>query len=280
MTPLVSTDWLADEMGASDLRIVDATYYALEPERDAAADYEAGHLPGALFLDLENLSDKSDPVPGQAPSPEQFAQRMAALGIGNDDRIVIYDQAPHKTGCRAWWLFRLHGLTNVALLDGGMAKWRAEGRTVAGGEPVEPEDGGVLVERQPERVKSLAEMKALVAKGGTQILDARSAARFSGAEPDPRKGVSPGHIPGSRNLPYGRLFKGDGTWKRGEELAAEFRNAGIDLDRPVVTTCGSGVTASILLFGLTLLGREDWALYDGSWSEWGADPETPKAVGP
>lgn len=280
MTPLVSTDWLADEMGAGDLRIVDATYYALEPERDAAADYEAGHIPGALFLDLEHLSDSSDPVPGQAPPAEQFAARLRAIGICNEDRVVIYDQAPHKTGCRAWWLFRLFGLGNVALLDGGMAKWLAEGRSVAVGEPVEPDDGGVLVEKNAARVRDLAQMKAIVAKGGSQILDARSAARFSGAEPDPRAGVSPGHIPGSRSLPYGRLFKPDGTWKRGEELATEFRNAGIDLDRPVITTCGSGVTASILLFGLALLGKDDWALYDGSWSEWGADPTTPKRVGP
>lgn len=277
MKPLVSTAWLAEEMGAVDLRILDATYYALEPTRDAEADYAAGHIPGALFLDLEHLSDAADPVPGQAPPAAQFAARMAALGIGNDDRVILYDQAPHKTAARAWWLFQLFGLTNVALLDGGMAKWVAEGRPLAGGDPIEPGDGGVLVERNPDRVRTLAEMKALT---GVQVLDARSAARFTGAEPDPRAGVSPGHIPGSRNLPYGRLFRPDGSWKRGGELAAEYENAGIDLARPVTTTCGSGVTASILLFGLALLGRDDWSLYDGSWSEWGADPATAKAVGP
>jgi thiosulfate/3-mercaptopyruvate sulfurtransferase len=285
MQHLVSTAWLADEMGAADLRIIDATHHALDPDRDAEADYAAGHIPGALFLDLKHLSDATDPVPGQAPGPAQFAARLAALGIGNDDRIVLYDQTPHKTAARAWWLFRLYGLQNVALLDGGLAKWSAEGRSLAIGEPVEPDDGGVLIERNPARVRTFTEMRALVEANdrdgaANQILDARSAARFTGAEPDPRPGVSPGHIPGSRNLPYGRLFRADGRWKRGAELAAEYENAGIDLTRAGTTTCGSGVTASILLFGLALLGHEDWSLYDGSWSEWGANPATPKAVGP
>ncbi|WP_174274334.1 sulfurtransferase [Sphingomonas bacterium] len=279
MDLLVSTDWLAANLGATDLKPIDATYFALEPERDAAAEYAAGHLPGALFLDLEHLSDAGDPVPGQAPGQAQMAARLAALGIGEGDRILLYDQAPHKTAARAWWLLRLYGLSDVALLDGGLAKWRAEGRAIETGAAGDPGGGGVPIERQGERVRSFAEMCAIVAAGETQILDARSAARFTGAEPDPRPGVSAGHIPGSRTLPYARLFEPDGTWKRGPALAAEYTAAGIDLDRPVVTTCGSGVTASILLFGLALLGRDDWALYDGSWSEWGARPETAKAVG-
>lgn len=279
MDLLVSTEWLAAKAGASDLVVLDATYFALEPDKDAAAAFAAGHIPGALFLDLEHLSDAADPVPGQAPPAEQFADRLAALGIRPETRIVLYDQAPHRTSARAWWLFRLFGFGGVALLDGGLAKWKAEGRPIETGDGGDPGGGGAIVEHRPERVRDIAGMKALVARGGAQILDARSAARFTGAEPDPRAGVSPGHIPGSRNLPYGRLFNPDGTWKRGEALAGEFESVGIDLAQPVTTTCGSGVTASILLFGLALLGRDDWALYDGSWSEWGADPETPKAVG-
>ncbi|NIJ07968.1 thiosulfate/3-mercaptopyruvate sulfurtransferase [Sphingomonas vulcanisoli] len=279
MDLLVSTQWLADHLGDPDLVILDATYHALEPEKDAAADYAAAHIPGALHLDLAQLKDGNDPVPGQAPGQAQMAARLAALGIGEGARIVIYDSAPHKTSARAWWLTQLYGLSDVALLDGGLAKWRAEGRPIETGAPSDPGGGGVPIERHSDRVRTLAEMKTLVAEGGTQILDARSAARFTGAEPDPRAGVAAGHIPGSANLPYGRLFEADGTWKRGDALASEFEAAGIDLDRPVITTCGSGVTASILLFGLALLGRDHWALYDGSWSEWGALPDTPKDVG-
>jgi thiosulfate/3-mercaptopyruvate sulfurtransferase len=279
MELLLSTDWLSHNLGAADVRVLDATYYALEPERDAAADFAAKRVPGARFLDLGSLSDPEDPVPGQAPSTKVFAERLAQLGVRMDDRIVLYDQAPHHTSARAWWLFRLFGFTNVGLLNGGLAKWQAERRPLESGVQHETGGGGVLLEKQESRVRSFDQMKALVAEGGTQIVDARSAARFSGAEPDPRPGVAPGHIPGSRSLPYNRMFAADGTWRRGGELAREFENVGIDLWRPVVATCGSGVTASVLLFGLALLGRDDWALYDGSWSEWGADPETPKEVG-
>lgn len=280
MEPLLSTEWLAHNLGLPDLRVIDATYYALEPERDAAADFAERRIPAARFLDLEGLADPDSAVPGQAPSVERFAERLADLGVGMDDRILLYDQAPHHTSARAWWLFQLYGFRNVAILNGGLAKWMAERRPVESGIQRPTGGGGVMLEKQPNRVCDLEHMKALVETGKTQILDARSAARFSGAEPDPRAGVAPGHIPGSRNLPYGRLFNADGTWKRGSQLAMEFENAGIDLWRPIVTTCGSGVTASSLLFALALLGRDDWALYDGSWSEWGADPATPKAVGP
>ena len=279
MDLLLSTATFSTQRESADFVVLDATYFALEPERDAAAAFAAGHLPGARFLDLEHLADAADPVAGQAPSAEQFAARMAALGVTADSRVLLYDQAPHRTAARAWWLFRLFGFERVQLLDGGMAKWRAEGRPVETGQAAEPGGGGLVVERDAARVRDLAQMRALGMERTAQILDARSAARFTGAEPDPRPNVAGGHIPGSRNLPYGRLFNPDGTWKRGDALAAEYKAAGIDLDRPVVTTCGSGVTASILLFGLALLGRDDWALYDGSWSEWGADPATPKAVG-
>lgn len=279
MELLVSTGWLADEMGAADLRIIDATYFALEPERDAAADYAGGHIPGARFLDLATLADAGDARPGMLPPAEAFAARMAALGVSDGDRIVLYDNAPHLTAARAWWMFRLFGVETVALLDGGMARWRAEGRDIETG-PATPPGGGHFTARKEEAlVRDLAQVAANIASGAEQVIDARSAARFTGAEPDPRAGVSAGHIPGSLSLPFGRLIGPDKVWKRGAELAAEFERAGIDLDRPVVTTCGSGVTAAVLLFGLALLGKSDIALYDGSWSEWGADPATPKAVG-
>lgn len=279
MELLVSTEWLAARLGAPDLRILDATYFALEPEKDAAAAFAAGHIPGARFLDLPQLADPADPLPGMAPPAGQFAARMGALGIGPADRIVLYDQAPHHTSARAWWLFRLFGVDRVALLDGGFAKWWAEGRPVESGAAADPGGGSLAVSRHPEWVRDKAAMLAILAGRSAQILDARSAPRFTGEEGDPRPAIAPGHIPGSRNLPYGRLFNPDGTWMRGEALAAEFVAAGVDLDRPIVTTCGSGVTASVLLFGLALLGRDDGALYDGSWSEWGADPATPKATG-
>jgi thiosulfate/3-mercaptopyruvate sulfurtransferase len=279
MELLLTTEWLGHNLGVPDLRVIDATYYALEPGRDAAADFAKRRIPGARYLDLANLRDASDPVPGQAPSAEQFAARLGALGVGMKDRVILYDQAPHHTSARAWWLFRLFGFDNVVLLSGGLDRWEAERRPCDSGVPIAPGGGVVFANKQPGRVKTFAEMKALVADGSAQILDARSAARFSGEEPDPRPGVAPGHIPGAKNLPYDRLFNPDGTWKRGGQLAMEFEKAGVDLWKPVVATCGSGVTAAILLYGLALLGRDDWSLYDGSWSEWGADPTTPKAIG-
>ena len=278
MDLLVSTDQLAAELGTPGLHLLDATYYALEPERDARADFAAGHIPGARFLDLESLCDPDDPLPGMAPGGEAFAGRLAALGVAPGDRVVLYDQAPHHTAARAWWLFRLFGMEHVALLDGGLARWRREHRALADGADAGEHGGAARLVRDPVRVRTLDQMRANLGGGAEQVLDARSPARFSGAEADPRAGVAPGHIPGSRNLRYSALLAEDGTWLRGEALQAAFAGAGIDLDCPIVTTCGSGVTAAVLLFGLALLGKEG-ALYDGSWSEWGADPETPKALG-
>jgi thiosulfate/3-mercaptopyruvate sulfurtransferase len=268
----------ADLAADSEAVILDATYYALEPERDARADFEHGHIPGALFLDLEHLADPASDLPSMAPPAAQFQARLRALGINDGDRVVLYDQAPHKTAARAWWLFRLFGFETIAILDGGLARWKAEGRPIDSGPVDEPAGGTATCWHNPALVRGLEEMEALVAIGAAQIVDARSPKRFSGEEADPRPGVAPGHIPDSFNLPYGRLFEADGTWKAPGAIAEEFRQVGVDLERPVVTTCGSGITASVLLFGLALTGKEDWALYDGSWSEWGARPETPKAV--
>lgn len=277
MDALVSTQWLADSLGQRDLRVLDATLVAADSGRDAAAEFAAGHIQGAQFLNLAELRDTADPLPNMLPPVEKLASRLRALGVGDGDRVVWYDNSPWRTAARAWFVLRGFGLANVAILDGGLAKWRAEGRLLETATAV-PRHRHLTPVPDRGNVRNRAAMLANLASGEVQVVDARSATRFTGAEPDPHPGTAAGHIPGSRNLPYTRLFADDGTWLRGDALAAAFHAAGIDLDRPVVATCGSGVTAAVLLFGLHLLGR-DGALYDGSWSEWGADPTTPKATG-
>ncbi len=278
MDDLVSTAWLAERLDAPDLRLLDATYLPFEPERDAAAEYRAGHLPGARFLDLATLADPDSALPSTVPPLRLFVRRMAALGVARDDRIVLYDDSPHRTSARAWWLMRLFGAERVAILDGGTAAWRAAGLPLdtgeGGGRAIAPEATG-FVARNDAMLTGFAAMRAAVADGA-QIVDARGRPRFSGAEPDPRAGVAPGHMPGARNLPYGRLFEPDGRWKSPDALAAAFDAVGIDPTAPTVFTCGSGITAAGLFFAAHRLGRSGLSLYDGSWSEWGADPTTPK----
>jgi len=278
MDILVSTEWLAQEMGSPGLVILDATYFALDPSRDARAEYEAGHIPGALFMNLPELKDSDNPVPFMLPDATRFASRMRELGIRDSDRIVLYDNVVHRTSARAWWMLRSFGARNVAVLDGGLAKWIAEGRPLSTETPT-PSSGHFTPIFTAGAVRSLEQMQANITSGAEQVLDARGAKRFTGEEADPRPTVASGHIPGSRNLPYDRLLNPDGTFKRGDALRAAFDEAGIDLDRPLVTTCGSGVTAATVLFGAALLGKTDVALYDGSWSEWGTRADTPKALG-
>jgi len=278
MKTLVTTEWLAAELGAPDLRIADASWFLPDDARDPRAEYEAAHIPGAMFLDLAEIVDTASPVPMTLPPPEKFASRMAALGLGDGVRIVLYDNSPYHTAARAWVMLRAFGMPDLLLLDGGLAKWRAEDRALASGAET-PKPRHATVRARGVGIADLAQVRAHLGDGSAQIVDARSPTRFAGEDPEPRPGTVPGHIPGARNLPQGRLFHPDGTWLQGAELEAAFAAAGVDLDRPVVTTCGSGVTASVIAFGAHLLGREA-AVYDGSWAEWGSDPSTPKTTGP
>jgi thiosulfate/3-mercaptopyruvate sulfurtransferase len=275
MDALVSTDWLDKELQAPDLRVVDATWL-MPGDGDAAASFEQVHIPGAVFMDLAELADAGTSLPNMLPPAEKFASRMQSLGLGDGSRIVVYDQSPYKSAARAWWMLRTFGAHDVAILDGGLAKWRAEARPTESGKP-SVRHRHFTAWNDAKGVRSLDQMKANIGSRAEQVLDARAAARFAGQAAE-KPGVQPGHIPGSRNLPYDQLFNADGTYKTGDELRSAFEQAGIDLDKPVVTTCNSGMTAAVLLFGLHLLGK-DAALYDGSWSEWGADASTPKEVG-
>jgi thiosulfate/3-mercaptopyruvate sulfurtransferase len=277
MKSLVSTEWLANEMGASDLRIVDCTKHLPGTGRDPLAEYEAGHIPGAVFMDLADLTDASHPVENMLPQAEKFASRMQSLGLGDGSRIVLYDDSAVKTSARAWFMLKMFGAHDVALLDGGIAKWKTEGRRLAQGKE-QLRHRHFTAWQDDSNVRTKADVLANLHSKAEQVVDARGAARWSGADPDPRPGIAAGHIPGSLNVPFTALYKSDGTFKDAAGIKAAFEDAGVDLAKPVVTSCGSGVTASVLLFGLNLLGKDDTALYDGSWSEWGADPDTPKAT--
>ena len=277
MDSLVSAEWLAKEIGASDLRIVDCTKHLPAAGRDALAEYEAGHIPGAVFMDLSDLTDSNNPVDNMLPSAEKFASRMQSLGLGDGSRIVLYDDSAIKTSARAWFMLKLFGAHDVAILDGGLAKWKAENRVLKQGKE-QLRHRHFTAWQDDGAVRTKADVLANLDSKTAQVVDARGAARWAGTDPDPRPGIAAGHIPGSLNVPYTALCNANGTFKDKAGLTAAFEDAGVDLSRPVVTSCGSGVTACVLLFALDLIGKEDAALYDGSWSEWGADPATPKAT--
>jgi thiosulfate/3-mercaptopyruvate sulfurtransferase len=276
---LVSTQWLAENLDAPGLAVLDASYHLPAAARDAAAEFAAAHIPGARFLALASLFDAASSVPYAFPTPDQLAERLASLGVGPEDAIVIYDDSAIRTSARAWFVLAASGRGNVAILDGGLAKWRSEGLPLDSGTQA-PAPAAPATFTAPTRVRTKADMLANIETGESQVLDARSADRVYGSGIDPVHGGQNGRIPGARNLPFTEVFNPDGTWKSAEALRAALAAAGIDLAAPVTTTCGSGVTASVLLFAMHLVGKDDTALYDGSWSEWSADPATPKAQGP
>ncbi len=274
MDSLVSTNWLAAELGASDLRVVDATFVLPGDARNPRKEFEAAHIPGAVFFDIDDVSDTNNALPHMLPSPEKFASRCQSLGIGDGCRIVIYDNSPYRSAARAWWMFDYFGAHTVAVLDGGFGKWQAEGRAVEGGAQT-VRHRHFTVQPDVLLVRSFEQMKTNLTTKAEQVLDARSAARFKGQEPEARPGVRSGAMPGAFNLPVGGIFNADGTYKKDDALKAAYEASGIDLAKPVVTTCGSGVTASALAFGLHLLGKKNVAVYDGSWAEWGSKSDTP-----
>jgi thiosulfate/3-mercaptopyruvate sulfurtransferase len=276
---LVSTEWLAAHLASPDIAILDASWHLPTAGRDAKAEFLERHIPGAQFFDIDDVSDTTSPLPHMLPSPEKFASRMRKLGVGDGKRVIAYDSAGLFSAARCWWMFKVFGHQDVAVLDGGLRKWIAENRPLADGPALKPQERHFTPRFRTLMVRDLDEVAAALASGGAQVADARSGSRFRGEEPEPRPGVRPGHMPGARNVHYASLLNGDGTIKPPSELAAIFGSAGIDVSRPVITTCGSGVTAAILTLALTLLGAREHALYDGSWAEWGASPAAPVATG-
>jgi thiosulfate/3-mercaptopyruvate sulfurtransferase len=276
MESLVSTDWLAEHLDEPDLAVVDASWHMPASGGSGHEEYLKAHIPGARFLDIDALSDRSHPAPHMLPRAEEFARAMEELGVGSDDRIVVYDNSPIRTAARGWFMLRHFGARQVAILDGGFQKWLAEGRPTESGEPSRRD---ARFEAQENRRQVVAKQEILAGMHDP-LLDARGKGRFEGSEADPRPGVAAGHIPGARNLPFGALYKEDGTFKSLDELHRLFAEAGTDAGKPFIASCGSGVTANSLIFAAHLLGNDAVRLYDGSWSEWGADPATPKVTGP
>lgn len=275
---LVSTDWLAAHRGDPDLRILDASWYMPDAGRDAAAEYRAAHIPGARFFDIDEISDHRSTLPHMAPPPEKFMSRMRAMGIGDGHQVVVYDGSGLFSAARAWWTFRLMGKMDVAVLDGGLPKWLAEGREVEDMPPM-VRDRHMTVSRQNQLVKDVTQVAHASKLGLAEIIDARSAPRFAGEVPEPRAGLRSGHIPGSKNLPFANLLTPQGTLKPAAELTALFQTAGVDLTKPAITTCGSGITASVLSLALERIGHRNHAVYDGSWAEWGMYDDLPVAKG-
>ncbi len=276
---LVSTGWLSKHLQDPDLRILDASWYLPDAGRDAKTEFADGHIPGARFFDIDEISDQRSVLPHMAPTPEKFISRMRAMGVGDGHQVVIYDGAGLFSAARVWWLFRLMGKTDVAVLDGGLPKWRAEGRELEDMPPI-LRDRHMTVSRQNHLVKDVTQVAHAAKLHEAEIVDARGPARFAGTAPEPRPGLRAGHMPGARNVHYATLLNADGTLKPVPALREVFQAAGVDLTKPVITTCGSGITAAILSLALERMGHRDHALYDGSWAEWGMYDDLGVETGP
>lgn len=277
--PLVSADWLSTRLGSARLAVVDASWYLPALNRSASGEYQAGHIPGAVFWDLDTMSDRASPLPHMLPDAETLGRRMGVLGLGNDDRVVVYDGSGNNlSAARIWWTLRVAGHDAVAVLDGGLPVWRAAGLPLrAGWTPWAPKR--FVARHRPELVRSREDVRDAVADGRVQILDARARGRFEGVDPEPRPGLRAGHIPGAKSLPYPELTGPDGRMLPVEALRTRLAGAGFDPKHPVITSCGSGVTACVLALGLELAGYRNWSVYDGSWAEWGAPGGPPVATG-
>ena len=265
---LVSTDWLAKHLRDPDLRLLDASWYLPAQNRDAKAEYAAAHIPGARFFDIDELSDQRSTLPHMAPPIEKFMSRLRAMGVGDGHQVVVYDGQGLFSAARVWWLFRLMGKTDIAVLDGGLPKWKAEGRDLEDMPPI-VRDRHMTVSRQAGLVKDVTQVAHASKLGLAEILDARPGPRFRGEVDEPRPGLRAGHIPGAKNIPFAEVLTAQGTMKDPAALRAVFEGAGVDLSKPAITTCGSGVTAAVLALALERIGHRNWALYDGSWAEWG-----------
>ena len=277
---IVSTEWLNAHLGSPDIAIIDASWHLPTAKRDAKAEFATGHIPGAQVFDIDAISDTSTNLPHMLPSPEKFSSIVRKLGIGDGKKVIAYDAAGLFSAARAWWMFKVFGHEDVVVLDGGLPKWMAEGRPLEDGPALKPQERHFTARYRRMMVRDQSDVAAALKSGAAQIADARSGTRFRGEEVEPRPGVRAGHMPGARNLHYASLLNPDGTLKSRSEIEAAFRAAGVDLSRPVITSCGSGITAAILSLGLTLVGVRDHALYDGSWTEWGGNPDAHIATGP
>jgi thiosulfate/3-mercaptopyruvate sulfurtransferase len=277
---LVSTDWLARHLDAPDVRVVDGSFYLPAQKRDPKAEYAQQHIPGSVFFDIDEIADTSSPLPHMLPSPEKFSSRVRKLGLGDGNKIVVYDTTPMTGACRVWWMFRAMGHKDVAVLDGGLPKWMTEGRPVTD-DPTPPRDRHFTARLDNTLVRSLDDVRMLLDNKREQVVDARAANRFRGEAPEPRAGLRLGHMPGAFNLPYADLLDTKtGTMLPASELAKRIKESGIDPNKKVTASCGSGVTACVVGLALYLTGAPEAGVYDGSWTEWGGRPDTPIVTGP
>lgn len=272
---LVSTEWLAAHIDAPDVRVVDASWHMPHAKRNARAEYDQQHISGSVFFDIDEIADTDSPLPHMLPSPEKFASRVRKLGLGDGNRIVVYDTTGVSAAARVWWMFRVFGHDDVAVLDGGLGKWLAEGRPVTD-LPSRPQERHFTARVNTFLVREYDQVLANVERGREQFVDVRSAGRFAGTEPEPRPELPGGHAPGSINLPFPSMLNGDDkTMLPADGIRAALEKAGVDIDRPMFTSCGSGVTACVVSLGLYLIGKKDVPVYDGSWTEWAGNPDSP-----